>query len=188
MNQARAFKVFKKADRYDGSSKDSDLAKYLKRLGFCGVWQSRYEHNWAHSSNGFIIRVKKNKRTSLFEYTIGLTLENPIRWKVDGKPDSLIMGRNGNALIFDETNEVCKLALNGSSVFLVPAFYSQPYLKRWYDQDLVHVKCMMSEAHFPLPEGFGRKVEVVQYIKGSRKQVKYFFYVTTDVEKILSRF
>jgi hypothetical protein len=57
LKQAEIFKVFKNANRYDGSMTNADLAKYLKKLGFYGVYQEFNKHNWVHS-NGFMVRIK----------------------------------------------------------------------------------------------------------------------------------
>ena len=148
LKQAEAFKVFKNANRYDGSMTNTDLAKHLKKLGFCGVFQEHNQHNWVHS-NGFMVRVKRINKGEA-QFTVGLTLENPIVWNADGTPRFLKQHANGVKLVFDETNEVLKLAYDGKAVFVVPAF------RAFYWFNAGQVDTMMKMAHFPL-ESFGRK-------------------------------
>ena len=151
LKQAEDFKVFKSANRYDGSMTNTDLAKYFKKLGFYGVLQEYNQHNWVHS-NGFMVRIKRIDNGQA-QFTIGLTFENPIVWNADGTPSALKQHADGTRIVFDETNEVLKLAYDGKAVFVVPAFRSY----YWFNSG--QVDTMMHHAHFPLTGGFGSKAK-----------------------------
>lgn len=155
LKQAESFKVFKKATRYDGSMANVDLAKHLKKLGFYGVYQQFNQHNWVHS-NGFMVRIKRIDNGQA-QFTIGLTFENPIVWNTDGTPYVLKQHVNGTPIVFDETNEVLKLAYDGKAVFVVPAFRTY----YWFNSG--QVDTMMQFAHFPLTGGFGSKTGSYSY-------------------------
>ena len=155
LQQAEAFRVFKNANRYDGSMTNTDLAKYLKKGGFCGVWQAHNQHNWVHP-NGFMVRVKGIDKGKA-QFTIGLTFENPVVWNADGTPRSLQQYPNGVKLVFDKTNEVLKLAYDGKAVFVVPAF------RAFYWFNAGQVDPMMNMSHFPLAKGFGHKTGQFSY-------------------------
>ncbi len=155
LQQAEAFRVFKNANRYDGSMTNTDLAKYLKKLAFCGVWQAHSQHNWVHP-NGFMVRVKRIDKGEA-QFTIGLTFENPVVWNADGTPRSLKQHANGVKLVFDKTNEVLKLAYDGKAVFVVPAF------RAFYWFNAGQVDPMMNMSHFPLARGFGHKTGPFSY-------------------------
>lgn len=142
LQQAKAFRVFKNAKHYDGSMADDDLAKYLKDLGFYGVYQEHNQHNWVHH-NGFMVRVKINNKGQT-EFTIGLTFRNPIVWNADGTPHFLKQDTYGRRLVYDKYNEILKLAYDGKAVFVVPAF------REFYWFDEKQVNTMMKKAHFPL--------------------------------------
>lgn len=147
LQQAKAFRVFRNAKRYDGSMTNTDLAKYLIKLGFYGVFQYDNQHNWVHR-NGFMVRVKRIENVQT-QFTVGLTFVNPIVWNADGTPHSLKKhAYSGMKLVFDETNEILKLAYDEKAVFVVPAF------RAWYWFNTRQVDTMMDKAHFPL-KSFG---------------------------------
>lgn len=158
LQQAKAFRVFingTKIRHYNGTESRTDLARYLKTLRFYGVYQDTYQHNWVHR-DGFMVRVKskKNFKARLpkgqaeftVEFTVGLTLDNPIEWNADGTPNSLKQKANDRPLVYDETNEILKLAYDGTAVFVVPAFRAN----YWFDKRQVNVDTMMEKAHFKL--------------------------------------
>ena len=84
-----------------------------------GVYQGKYQHNWVHPC-GWVVRVKIVDRTT--QYTIGLTFHNPIIWDSSKCPIRLLFDDDGKATIFNELNEIFKLALEGSTPFIVPSF------------------------------------------------------------------
>ena len=156
LQQLPMFKSFIKARKYDGSLKSNDLALYLRNCGFHGIFQNNYEHNWVHPS-GFQVRVKR-KSDNKTEFTIGYTFINPIIWRDDGTPYGLNrtdrLPVSNQLLAFDENNEILKLATDGESLFLIPAFRNRDWSPYWLN--LMAIDGIMKRAHFPLPGGFGK--------------------------------
>jgi hypothetical protein len=169
LTQAQCLKILTSAKRYDGSMTKTDLAKHLKALGFYGISQGMYQHNWVRA-DGFMIRVKRTVDYKA-EFTIGITFMDPMKWKVDGTPKSLAQSFNGEKLIFNPDNEILKLAYdsNRRAVFVVPAFRKRDWQPFWFNKK--QIDAMMKLAHFPL-ESFGTKNG-----KG---------YNTTNLENLLS--
>ncbi|RZI46962.1 hypothetical protein [Candidatus Finniella inopinata] len=154
LSQASSLSRLRNAKRYDGSLASADLAKHLIDLGFWGIKQGQYEHNWVREDN-IMIRVKSKPVYAkpgqyAAEFTIGITAENPIVWDANGRPISLATGADGYALAFDENNEVFKLAYDKGAVFVVP---SRKFAARW--NQFGFSNAMMGCSHFPLPGGFG---------------------------------
>jgi hypothetical protein len=173
LKQAEAFKIFKNANCYDGSKKNTDLAKYLIKLGFHGIYQKFNQHNWIHS-NGFMVRIKRIDNGQA-QFTIGITFDNPINWNSDGTPHSLKKYNNSNALAdaiaFDENNEILKLAYDGQAIFVIPAFRSRDWLPYWFNHQQIDI--MMKCAHLSL-NSFGIKI-------------RECCYDTTKLEKLLTK-
>jgi len=166
LEKAQFLRPLQRAKRYDGSLKNTDLAKHLKDLGFCGVYQEYNQHNWVHP-DGFVVRVKRIDNGAA-QFTVGLTFVNPIVWTNDGKPQALGLHPNKKIIAFDEENEILKLAYDGNAPFVVPAF------RFYYWHDKSQIDDMMKLAHFSLPDGFGKKVGPYSYDTKSVKNLLRF--------------
>jgi|GEM_PF-3557842 len=154
LSQASSLSLLRHAKRYDGSLASADLAKHLIDLGFWGIWQGKYEHNWVRP-DGLMVRVKSkpvagNPRQYAAEFTIGITAENPIIWGANKQPVALKKYADGSDVAFDEDNEVLKLAYDGKFVSVVP---SRKVAVRWHRFGFSDA--MMRQSHFTLPGGFG---------------------------------
>lgn len=137
----------------DGKFQEGDLAGALYDAGFYGVWGhcgAYSQYIWVNPQ-GYIVRVKFNPNVPRWEYTVGLTLNNPLEWSQNNKkkavgkircrtvPHAKGSGYSSEMLPADylvtfAPNEVFKIAVEENGlVTIMPAFKFPFY---WFNPEL----------------------------------------------------
>jgi hypothetical protein len=120
--------------KFQSLSKDGDLLDAVYHSGFYGVkgfCGSKPQYIWVNPQ-GYIVRVKFNPSLNRWEYTVGLTLFNPLTWSENQEAESKkeckdLPGFQNSQycgdLVTYAPNEVFKIAMDGDEfVTIMPAF------------------------------------------------------------------